>query len=95
MRITEKTTYDSYWQDPRFEDKRPSLFQSVRKSRGDNIYHKAPGSNVWRQEDSCPSNANGTPDPIHIEHDTKCDNVLISSDFLISRRRPCDHDTFL
>lgn len=82
MRITEKIIYDSYWQDPRFEDKRPSLFQSVRKSRGDNIYHKAPGSNVWLQEDSCHSNHNGTPDPAHIVHDTKCDNVLISNDFL-------------
>ena len=40
MRVTEKMTYDSYWEDPRFEDKRPDLFKSIRKSRGDNIYHR-------------------------------------------------------
>ena len=82
MRVTEKMTYNSYWNDPRFENKRPSLFQSVRRSRGDNIYHKSPGSNEWIQEDSCHSNKNGTANQKHIDRDTGSDNVLISDEFL-------------
>ena len=82
MRVTEKMDFDSYWADPRFEDKRPSLFQSVRKSRGDNIYHTALDGNRWIQEDSCHSNQNGTPNATHIAHDTDPATMLISNDFI-------------
>lgn len=82
MRVTEKTTFDSYWKDPRFEDKRPDLFKSIRKSRGDNIYHRNGDDCEWIQEDSCHSNENGTPHQDHIARDTSFDNVLISDDFV-------------
>ena len=82
MRVTEKMTYDAYWQDPRFEEKRPNLYQSIRRSRGDNIYHRNPENGGWIQEDSCHSNNDGSPDPRHIRRDTKSDKVLISDDFV-------------
>ena len=82
MRITETMTYNDYWNDMRFENKRPSLFQSVRKSRGDNIYHTETVTGKWIQEDSCHSNKDGTPNAKHIAVDTSCDNVLISEDFI-------------
>ena len=82
MRVTEKLTYDSYWKDPRFEEKRPNLCQSKRKSRGDNIYHRDPESGTWIQEDSCHSQIDGTPDQRHIKRDTKSDKVLVSDDFI-------------
>ncbi len=82
MRVTEKMSYDSYWRDPRFRDKRPNLLQSIRKSRGDNIYHRNPSNRVWVQEDSCHSNRDGTPNKDHICRDTGADSVLISDDFV-------------
>ena len=82
MRVTEKMTYDSYWQDQRFAEKRPHLRQSIRKSRGDNIYHRNPENGAWIQEDSCHSNSNGTPNLDHIARDTNSDNVLVSNDFI-------------
>ena len=82
MRVTEKMTCESYWADPRFEDKRPNLYQSIRKSRGDNIYHRHPENGKWIQEDSCHSNGDGTPNRDHIARDTSSANVLISDDFI-------------
>ena len=82
MRVTEKLTYDSYWQDQRFLKKRPNLRQSIRKSRGDNIYHRKSDNGPWIQEDSCHSNTNGTPNQDHVTRDTSSDNVLVSNDFI-------------
>ncbi len=82
MRVTEKRSHNAYWQNSRFECKRPNLYQSIRKSRGDNIYHRNPEIDQWIQEDSCHSNEDGTPNPEHIKRDTSSDNVLISSDFI-------------
>ena len=82
MRVTEKMIYDSYWEDSRFEDKRPDLFKSICKSRGDNIYHRNDGNCKWIQEDSCHSNGYGTPNQDHIDRDTKSKDVLVSDDFI-------------
>ena len=82
MRVTEQLTYDSYWKDQRFEEKRPNLRQSIRKSRGDNIYHRNPENGEWIQEDSCHSNSDGTPNQDHIARDTNSDKVLVSDDFI-------------
>ena len=91
MRVTGKLTYDSYWGDLRFEEKRPNLRQSVRKSRGDNIYHKDPKNAEWIQEDSCHSNGDGTPNKDHIARDTNSDNVLVSDDFIYRGGGPALH----
>ena len=82
MRVTKKMSYDDYWQDQRFEEKRPNLYQSIRKSRGDNIYHRNSLTGEWIQEDSCHSRDDGTPNQDHISRDTKADHVLISDDFI-------------
>ena len=55
MRVTEKMAHHDYWEDQRFEEKRPNLHQSIRKSRGDNIYHWNSETEKWIQEDSCHS----------------------------------------
>ncbi|WP_199858747.1 hypothetical protein [Microbacterium sp. CFBP 8794] len=80
MRIEEALTFDDYWRDSRFGRKRPDLSGSRKVRFGDNIYHCETG--VWVQENSRHSRADGTPEPIHIERDTKSDRVLISSDFV-------------
>ena len=82
MRVTDIMTYDSYWADPRFEEKKPNLYRSIRKSRGDNVYHRDKQNGEWMQEDSCHSSVEGTPDQNHISRDTKSTNVLISDDFV-------------
>lgn len=82
MRVEEITTYDAYWNDPRFELKRPFLRASKMRAFGDNIYHRDPVSGEWRQANSLHSQRNGDPNPVNVEHDTKSEKVLISSDYV-------------
>ena len=82
MRVIETMSFDEYWKDPRFRNKRPDMYASVKKAFGDNIYHKAPDSNEWCQMDSHHSCDDGTPNYNNVCHDTKVDRVLISDDFI-------------
>ena len=77
MRVTETMSFDEYWKDTRFRNKRPDMHASVKKSCGDNIYHKDPDSNEWCQIDSHHS-CNDT----NVCNDTKVDRVLVSDDFI-------------
>ena len=88
MRVTDKVPYDDYWQDQRFQEKRPNLYQSIRKSRGDNIYRKDSLTGEWIQEDSCHSRADGTPNQDHISRDTQAGHVLVSEDFIYNGGGP-------
>jgi len=81
MNISEKLTFQQYWQDPRFSAKRPYLRGSLKQTRGDNIYHRHPKSGVWIQENSRHSNDNGTPNLGHIDRDTRHPFVLIADEF--------------
>ena len=45
-------TFDDYWMDPRFLNKRPGLTASRKKAFGDNIYRKDPETGEWLQLDS-------------------------------------------
>src|SRR5713226_3129081 len=38
MKIVEALSYERYWDDPRFRQKRPNLRGSVKQAFGDNIY---------------------------------------------------------
>jgi len=79
MEITEKITYDQYWCDPRFQEKKSFLGGSLKQTYGDNIYHKLGGE--WQQENSHHSNANGSINYYNLNRDTKSEMVLISSNF--------------
>jgi hypothetical protein len=79
MRVTEAMTFNSYWDDPRFQIKKPNLSGSVKKQFGDNIYRK--GGNRWEQLDSHHSLRNGSPNPKNIKVDTGTNRVLISDCF--------------
>ena len=81
MRVTEVLTYDEYWSDDRFANKRPNLRGSLKQAYGDNIYHTTP-SGSWLQENSHHSWEDGTPNSYNIESDTKSPRVLISNDFI-------------
>jgi len=82
MRVEEALSYDQYWSDPRFQQKKPNLFGSLKQRYGDNIYHRSPDGGVWIQEDSRHSREDGSPHMRHIERDTSAPRVLISETFV-------------
>lgn len=80
MRITETMTFHAYWNDPRFQRKKPKLRGSKKQAFGDNIYCKDAGGQ-WHQLDSHHSYADGTQNPLNVQNDTQTDRVLISTDY--------------
>lgn len=76
MRIDEVLTYDKYWADSRFQQKKPSRSGSVKQMFGDNIYHHD-ADDTWLQADSHHSLKNGNPNARNISNDTKSQGVLI------------------
>lgn len=80
MRVDEVLTYDAYWDDPRFQFKKPSRSGSVKQLFGDNIYRRDEAG-VWRQADSHHSLEDGASNPRNIDNDTKSHGVLIGPRF--------------
>lgn len=94
MQVQEILTYDAYWNDPRFQVKKPNPRGSLKQRYGDNIYHKDAKGN-WIQENSRHSLEGGLPNPEHVERDTKADAVLASQRFFYyGRRAPTIPKTF-
>lgn len=82
MKVSQKLSFQEYWDDARFSLKRPSRNGSRVQMLGDNIYHKDENGN-WLQEDSHHSNSDGTPNLVNLERDTgSTDRVLVSNYFL-------------
>lgn len=80
LRVAEITTYDAYWNDPRFARKRPTTNGSTMRAFGDNIYRRdAKGD--WLQENSFHSLPDGSPNPLNRDHDTHSDKVLVANEF--------------
>lgn len=75
MKVDEICTFDMYWQDPRFEMKKPYFNGNYQQCYGDNIYHHI--GNKWMQENSHHSYADGI-NYNNLEHDTRVDRVLLS-----------------
>ena len=82
MCVNEVMSFNEYWQDPRFHQKRPDMYASISKAFGDNIYYRDNTSNEWIQIDSHHSYECGKPNLKNLCHDTKIDRVLISDDFI-------------
>lgn len=80
MRVDETLTFDQYWNDARFQGKKPSRTGSVKQLFGDNIYHRD-SSGQWQQRDSHHSLDSGAANPRNIANDTKSLGVLISRHF--------------
>ena len=82
MRVSEILSFERYWEDSRFRQKRPNLHGSMKQAFGDNIYHRDPNTGQWRQMDSHHSLINGEYNQANIDRDTKANKVLISDDFV-------------
>lgn len=80
MRVDEVLTYDSYWNDPRFQSKKPSRTSSIKRLFGDNIYHKDI-RDEWVQLDSHHSLSSGMPNNRNIANDTQSEGVLVGRRF--------------
>jgi len=81
MRVQEALSFEEYWADTRFIQKRPNLRGCLKQAYGDNIYHCHPRTKKWMQENSHHSLRNGRPNPANIEHDTRVSRVLIGTQF--------------
>ena len=81
MRLEEKITFQEYWNDPRFNYKKPVTNGSLVQMYGDNFYHRNPETGEWIQENSAHSLTGGIPNQNHIETDTRGKFVLISQHF--------------
>lgn len=78
MKVEEKITFNEYWNDPRFQCKKPVLNGPLKVMYGDNIYHQNSGK--WIQEDSAHSLIDKT-NTEHLTRDTGGKYVLISKNF--------------
>lgn len=79
MKVTEKITFQEYWDDKRFNYKRPILNGSLKQIHGDNLYYKH--NNVWLQLDSHHSFHDGASNEKNQKQDLSGDYVLISNYF--------------
>ena len=82
MQVSETLPLSSYWDDPRFRNKRPDLRSSFMKAFGDCIYYRDEMDSAWHQIDSHHSHRDGSPNVDNIRRDTGADRMLISSNFV-------------
>jgi hypothetical protein len=80
MQVGQALSFDQYWNDPRFVDKRPNLATGKRHAFGDNIYHHVEGA--WRQEPSHHAYPDGSCNFNNLNHDTQTDRMLVSDWFV-------------
>ena len=80
MRVTEAITFNEYWENEQYRQKKPNLSGSMKQAYGDNIYFKVT-TGQWLQQDSHHSLLNGMPNKHNIKNDTQTDRVLLSTKY--------------
>jgi len=80
MEVNEIISFEQYWNDERFQYKKPNLNGSLQSIYGDNIYHKD-NNNKWIQLDSAHSFENGLTNEKHLKKDISGKNVIVSENF--------------
>lgn len=79
MRVSRRITFNEYWENPLYRDKKPVRNGSKKMILGDNIYHQVDG--CWQQLNSHHSYPDGSPNPHNVKNDTQTNAVLISDHF--------------
>jgi hypothetical protein len=79
MRVSQTITFDEYWSNPLYRDKKPVRNGSKKMMVGDNIYHLVAGN--WQQMNSHHSYPDGSPNPHNVKNDTQTNAVLVSEYF--------------
>lgn len=81
MQLEEKLTFNQYWEDNRFQYKKPVINGSLAQIYGDNFYHQNSETKEWIQENSAHSLKDGKINIDHLKVDTEGKYVLISKAF--------------
>ena len=81
MRVSAKITFNEYWSDPRYRDKKPIRNGTNKMMVGDNIYYYDSAEQKWHQADSHHSNEDCSVNLINLAADTQSDKVLLSNEF--------------
>lgn len=79
MKVSASLTFEEYWQEPAYRDKKPKRNGSKKMIVGDNIYSRVEGA--WKQENSHHSFPDGKPNPHNVLNDTQTNRVLVSNHF--------------
>ena len=80
MRVTEKLRLEDYWNDSRFQFKKPVLNSSLVKIHGDNVYSKS-NEGMWQQAPCQHSHPDWSVNSKHVATDTRGEFVLLSDAF--------------
>jgi len=88
MKVNEKISFNEYWEDLRFQIKKPVKNGSLKKMYGDNIYHH--DGKQWCQLPSHHSLPDGQPNLINLERDISGKFVLISEEFYYFGKKAVD-----
>jgi hypothetical protein len=92
MRVSGIITFDEYWSNPAYRDKKPVRNGSKKMIVGDNIYGRING--IWHQANSHHSLPDGSPNVHNIRNDTQTNSVLVSNYFFYfgagAVEVPCD-----
>lgn len=80
MQVSEVLDFDTYWNDPRFVQKRPNLTGSLQVLYGDNIYRRV--GKRWVQADSHHSLEKGRLNKDNLARDTSVDRLLVATKFV-------------
>jgi hypothetical protein len=78
MKVQGKLTFQEYWEDERFQYKKPKLNGSLVQMYGDNFYHVNPETQQWIQEDSAHSIKDKQA---HMDNDLNGEYILFSEYF--------------
>lgn len=84
MKVEEILTFDQYYEDPRFQCKKPVKTGSLVQMYGDNIYHTDKSKHPKRQfiqDEGAHSHKNWSFYKKHYDRDTASDKVLLSKCF--------------
>lgn len=81
MKVTEKISFNEYFTNPLYRDKKPVRNGSKKMMLGDNIYFHNLELKLWQQSHSHHSNPDGSENIYNREHDTQSSNVLLSKHF--------------
>jgi hypothetical protein len=82
MRVSAKITFNEYWSNPAYLDKKPVRNGSRKMMVGDNIYFFKATNKKWQQVDSHHSHPDGNINIHNLENDTQTDKVLIADYFV-------------
>lgn len=79
MRVSQSITFDEYWENPLYKDKKPVRNGSKKMMVGDNIYRQVDGN--WQQLNSHHSYPDGSLNIHNVKNDTQTNAVLVSEHF--------------